>query len=241
MACRCVYTCFAVVQAQRRGIHYELLPPGMQRRKMNSSRFDKRSRTIFWHIHWQFPAAQESVHVARVSEQTPLSQVLQQHLSLMPGNSVRRHALRAYVEAGLQNLRILMKKEHCPVCSFARYAALPWSHAFVLRLCTPMHNLDCIRPHATTVCYCSIAVDTLVLVACVPQAFCSQDSSLMIVLQANKPEYHRVDAEKFLRQELYGKTVIEFPVLLVLLPGEASTYQLASDGSTPWAQATAEA
>ena len=106
---------FCGEQAQRRGIKYELLPPGMQRRKQNSSRFDRRSRTIFWHIHWHFPAAKESVHDLRVSEQTPLKQILQQHISLAPGNSVKRHALRLYVEAGLENLQILMKKEHCPV------------------------------------------------------------------------------------------------------------------------------
>lgn len=112
-----VLTIFCIDQAQRRGIKYELLPPGMQRRKQNSSRFDRRSRTIFWHIHWHFPAANESVHDVRVSEQTPLKQILQQHISLAPGNSVKRHALRLYVEAGLENLQILMKKEHCPVRS----------------------------------------------------------------------------------------------------------------------------
>lgn len=149
-----------VDEAQRRGIKYEILPPGMQRRKLNSSRFDKRSRTVFWHVHWCFPAAGESVHDQRVSEQTPLQQVLEQHVSLMPGNSVRRHALRAYVEAGLQNLQILMKREHCP---------------------------------------------------------------------ANKPEYYKIDAEKFLQQELSGKAIIEFPVLTVLLPGEETKYSLASD------------
>lgn len=103
------------MQAQRRGILYDLLPPGMHRQKLNSSRFDKRSRTIFWHVHWQFPAAGESLHDQRVSEQIPLNQVLQQHISLTPGNSLRRHALRAYVEAGVQNLQIVMKRERCPV------------------------------------------------------------------------------------------------------------------------------
>ncbi len=87
----------------------------MQRRKLNSSRFDRRSRTIFWHIHWHFPAAKESMHDLRVSEQTPLKQILQQHINLVPGNSLKRHALRAYVEAGLERLHILIKKEHCPV------------------------------------------------------------------------------------------------------------------------------
>ncbi len=117
-----VLSMLCIDQAQRRGIKYELLPPGMQRRKQNSSRFDRRSRTIFWHIHWHFPAANESVHDLRVSEQTPIKQILQQRISLAPGNSVKRHALRLYVEAGLENLQILMKKEHCPVRSVPFYS-----------------------------------------------------------------------------------------------------------------------
>lgn len=112
------------MQARHRGIKYDLLPPGMHRQKLNSSRFEKRSKTIFWHVHWHFPAAGESVHDQRVSEQMPLNDVLQQHISLMPGNSVRRHALRAYVEAGVQHLQILMKKEHCPVRCYAVHALL---------------------------------------------------------------------------------------------------------------------
>lgn len=102
-------------QAKRRDIQYELLPPGMQRRKLNTSRYDRRSRTILWHLEWQFPAANETMHDHKVSEQTPLCQVLQDHLKMAPGNSLKRHALRLYAEAGVHNLHILMRKEHCPV------------------------------------------------------------------------------------------------------------------------------
>ena len=115
-----------VAQAQKRGVKYEILPPGMQRRKLNTSRYDRRTRTIFWHIHWQFPAADESVHDHRVSEQSPLKQLLQQHVSLVPGNSLKRHALRRYVEAGLHNLVLLMKKEHCPVRLHLLHCFLCW-------------------------------------------------------------------------------------------------------------------
>ena len=48
-------------------------------------------------------------------------------------------------------------------------------------------------------------------------------------LQANKPESYRIDSNRFLRQELSGKVVIEFPVLTVLLPGEDSKYTVAAD------------
>ena len=57
------------------------------------------------------------------------------------------------------------------------------------------------------------------------------------VLQANKPEYYRLNGEKFLRHELSGKAVIEFPVLTVLLPGEESKYSLAADVAATAAQA----
>lgn len=104
-----------LLQAKQRDIRYELLPPGMHRRQLNSSRFDRRSRTILWHVEWQFPAAHQTVHDLKVSEQVPLQQILAEHLKLAPGNSLKRHALRAYAEAGLDSLHLLMRKEHCPV------------------------------------------------------------------------------------------------------------------------------
>ena len=42
--------------------------------------------------------------------------------------------------------------------------------------------------------------------------------------QANKPEFYQLDIDKFLRQQLSGKAVIEFPVLIVLLPEEEKNY-----------------
>ena len=57
------------------------------------------------------------------------------------------------------------------------------------------------------------------------------------LLQANKPEYYRIDGERFLRHELPGKAVIEFPVLTVLLPGEGNEYSLVADVAATAAQA----
>ena len=62
-------------------------------------------------------------------------------------------------------------------------------------------------------------------------------------LQANKPEYYKINSGRFLGQELPGKAVIEFPVLMVLLPGEDSKYSLVADvpaNATQAAQLTAE-
>lgn len=44
--------------------------------------------------------------------------------------------------------------------------------------------------------------------------------------QANKPEFHQLDIDKFLRQQLSGKAVIEFPLLIVLLPEEEKNYSI---------------
>ncbi len=49
--------------------------------------------------------------------------------------------------------------------------------------------------------------------------------------QANKPEFHQLDIEKFLRQQLSGKVVIEFPVLIVLLPEEEKNYSIMQDAA----------
>ncbi len=49
--------------------------------------------------------------------------------------------------------------------------------------------------------------------------------------QANKPEFHQLDIDKFLRQQLSGKAVIEFPVLIVLLPEEEGNYSIMQDAA----------
>ena len=49
--------------------------------------------------------------------------------------------------------------------------------------------------------------------------------------QANKPEFHQLDIDKFLRQQLSGKAVIEFPVLIVLLPEEDKSYSIMQDAA----------
>ena len=49
--------------------------------------------------------------------------------------------------------------------------------------------------------------------------------------QANKPEFHQLDIDEFLRQQLSGKVVIEFPVLIVLLPEEEENYSIIQDAA----------
>lgn len=47
---------------------------------------------------------------------------------------------------------------------------------------------------------------------------------------ANSPLYYRIDCRRPLREVLQGKVIVEFPVLLVLLPEEAEGYNLVEEG-----------
>lgn len=58
---------------------------------------------------------------------------------------------------------------------------------------------------------------------------CISKPTVSMCMQANKPEFHQLDEDKFLRQQLAGKVVIEFPVLIVLLPGEIKDYSVVQD------------
>jgi hypothetical protein len=46
-----------VHQARLRGVRLLIMPPGMQRRQCNSTRYDYRNRKLTWRLQWRFPAA----------------------------------------------------------------------------------------------------------------------------------------------------------------------------------------
>lgn len=133
----------------------------MQRRQTNSTRYDPRSRKLFWRLEWRFsaaaPAAADAtaapppaaagpnkagasaepsqpasanpqqpqqqqaaaaaavVYDGKVDEETLLSGVLGRHLEYRQGAGAQALQLRAYREAGLEGLTVLMRKERCPV------------------------------------------------------------------------------------------------------------------------------
>ncbi len=45
-----------------------------------------------------------------------LSEVLNDHLTLLPGEDVRKEEMRPYVEAGLEGVTVVARKERTPVC-----------------------------------------------------------------------------------------------------------------------------
>ena len=49
-------------------------------------------------------------------------------------------------------------------------------------------------------------------------------------LQADQPQYHRLEAGQSLRAALVGKTLVEYPTIIVALPKEADTYPPVGQG-----------
>lgn len=52
----------------------------MQRRKANTTYYDRRKRHMLWRVEWEFPRAQHTVVNERVDEETTLGELLQAHL-----------------------------------------------------------------------------------------------------------------------------------------------------------------
>ncbi|KAK9809887.1 hypothetical protein WJX72_001076 [[Myrmecia] bisecta] len=102
-----------VQQARWRKVQLQLLPPGMQKRINNTSKYDRRGRKFLWRVDWQFVAAGVTIADQRVDEATVLSELLAPHLTLRPGQAVRHHQLRDYVAAGISELVVVMRKERC--------------------------------------------------------------------------------------------------------------------------------
>ncbi len=57
-----------------------------------------------------------AMSMRRVHENTKVGELLRQHLTLQPGEALKHHQLREYVEAGAQDrLAVVMRKERTPV------------------------------------------------------------------------------------------------------------------------------
>ncbi|KAI7844644.1 hypothetical protein COHA_001734 [Chlorella ohadii] len=101
-------------QARRRGVQLHILSPGMEKRRTNSTRYDGRMQTLYWHVEWSFPAAGCKATDTKVHENTPIAQLLAGHLALQPGAAAKHHALREHREAGQERLTVLLRKERTP-------------------------------------------------------------------------------------------------------------------------------
>ncbi|KAL6761032.1 hypothetical protein V8C86DRAFT_993519 [Haematococcus lacustris] len=144
-----------VYQAGRRRVNLLLMPPGMHKRRSNSTRYDGAARKLSWRVEWVFKSAGVRLADESVAEDAVLQAVLQRHLDYAPGAASKHFALRKYTDAGLPALKVFMRKEGTP---------------------------------------------------------------------ANAPGYYAVDLSRPLGSQLAGKLVVEYPCLLVALPGEESEF-----------------
>ena len=92
-----------------------ILPPGMEKRRANTTRYDGRAQVLAWHVEWRFPAAGCRVADARADERTPLRQLLAAHLTLAPERALVHEGLREHVQAGPDGLLVLLRRERSPV------------------------------------------------------------------------------------------------------------------------------
>lgn len=60
-----------------------------------------------------------------------------------------------------------------------------------------------------------------------------QSLTLCLAVQANASRYFLLDQTKTLRQNLAGKTVIEYPTFLVVLPSELPSYAVVAMALPP--------
>ncbi|XP_013412241.1 box C/D snoRNA protein 1-like [Lingula anatina] len=110
-------------QSRQRGIHLKLLPIGMTKRKLNSTFFQERTKTIMWTLEWVFPAAQAKHRDKRAGDIETLRSLLGKYLTPGVTDPVVRHKLKQYERAGVDSLTLVMKVEGRPANS-VRYHKL---------------------------------------------------------------------------------------------------------------------
>ncbi|GAB4823295.1 hypothetical protein N2152v2_010341 [Parachlorella kessleri] len=104
-----------IYQARRRGVQLHILAPGMAKRVHNSTRYDPRQRLLRWRVEWDFVGAFCKVVDERAHENTKVGELLRAHLTLQPGEALKHHQLREYVDAAAQGtLAVVMRKERTP-------------------------------------------------------------------------------------------------------------------------------
>jgi hypothetical protein len=74
-----------VHQAKARGVALRLMSPGMKRRRNNSTRFDFKTKTMYWRVQWKFSNGQEAV-TQRMSEHAVIKDVVEGHLTTLYRN-----------------------------------------------------------------------------------------------------------------------------------------------------------
>jgi hypothetical protein len=108
-------------EAKSRGVDLRLMPFGMQRRRQNSSMYNKKSDTLYWRLEFVFSLAQhgELRHVERkVADNLSLNDILSKLLTTgdaSDGLAPMRYRLKAYCLAEKKSeLAVLMMRVDSP-------------------------------------------------------------------------------------------------------------------------------
>lgn len=89
-------------KCQDRGVEVRIMPSGMKRRQINTSYFNKKENTVFWHIDWVFTSAiggRLKVSSERVKETFKLRDIIESKLkgsSKRPGHASTQYRLKNY-------------------------------------------------------------------------------------------------------------------------------------------------
>jgi hypothetical protein len=162
---------------------------------------------------------QGSLVCRRLDESTRLADALSAHLKLLSSQAAKQQLLREYLGAGQAQLTLLLRIEHRPV-----------RHPQLLSFLVPI-------PVEKGVPHCLVELIPMQ----VPRgAFGRMHvvawSKVVLVVrgqcgvQADAPAYHRLLPNHTLRLALAQKTVIEFPVITVVLPRELPEYAILKPG-----------
>ena len=142
-------------QAELKGVNLLRMPSGMERRKSNTTKFNKKKGKITWKVELCFHHPRKNVSTcngvaggaesllstatekisktlprflkveSEVLESCTLSQELKKHLDVHPGNSTRRSQLRVFTTVPRESLLFYMKRLPCPSSSPQYYKLDP--------------------------------------------------------------------------------------------------------------------
>jgi len=117
-----------VHQARLRGVNLKLVSPGMQKRKLNSSRYDYRSKSLLWRVVWKISGltgtenkvseqANEGLLIecidARVDDESIVSSILEPHINQYYRQNDNNQGVNAS-DTAMARVAVVLRKEGTP-------------------------------------------------------------------------------------------------------------------------------
>lgn len=109
-----------VYQAKCRNVTLHLVAPGMKKRKENTTRYDGKSKVLYWRVEWRFQSKENGeilqvTHTARMPERSIIQESLDDNLG----------SLKKDIQNNMQIGRIYMKQEGIPADQACLYLVDP--------------------------------------------------------------------------------------------------------------------